>query len=75
MNIFTVHTENDKAYVVLPYGNKIDVPMDENAIHIHKNFNANSKIDDIKHDLALYLELQEDSELVKSILNIINSHK
>lgn len=75
MRIFTVHTDDAKAYVILPDGNKIYVPMDENAIHIHKNFNANGKIADISHDLALYLELQEDSELIKSIINIINSHK
>lgn len=76
MNIFTVHTENNKAYVIVPNGDKIYVPMDdENVIHIHKNFNGNSNIHDIEHDVALYLQLSIDNKIVKSIINIIKSHK
>lgn len=75
MQIFTVHTEKDNAYVILPSGDKVYVPMDENAVHMHKNFNANSKIEDIAHDIALYLQLPIDNNLVKSILKTINSHK
>jgi len=75
MDIITIHVDDVKAYVILSNGDRIDVLTDENAVHIHKNFNANSKIADIQHDLALYLELPQHSLIIKSILNIINSHK
>lgn len=76
MQIFTVHTYTNKAYVIIPNGDKIYVPMDDNAVHIYKNFGVKpNNIADIQHDVALYLELDENNEMVKSIINIINSHK
>jgi hypothetical protein len=76
MNIITIHVDDERAYIVLPDSDeRIYLPLDANAVHIHKNFNANSKIADIQYDLSLYLQLPENSLLINSIINTINSHK
>ena len=76
MKIFTIHTDNNKAYVILPDGNRIYIPMDENAVHIHKTFGVKeNNINDIHYDICLYLNLPKDNTLVKSIIHILNSHK
>jgi hypothetical protein len=74
MDIITIHVDDDKAYIILPDSDeRIYIPTDHNAVHIHKNFNAKSKIADIQYDLSLYLGLSENNTLIKTIINTIKS--